>query len=59
MNMLIRTGDSVGVPDISYTEIGPIVLDLKRRTGGAGYALCLVFSDANVSLQSCGAWLGW
>ncbi len=36
MNMLIRTGDSVGVPDISYTEIGPIILDLKRQTEARG-----------------------
>jgi radical SAM protein with 4Fe4S-binding SPASM domain len=36
MNMLIRTGDSVGVPDISYTEIGEIVLDLKRRAEAHG-----------------------
>ncbi len=36
MNMLIRTGDSVGVPDISYTEIGPIILALKAHTEARG-----------------------
>ncbi|MGC9399058.1 MAG: PqqD family peptide modification chaperone [Anaerolineae bacterium] len=36
MNMLIRTGGSVGVPDLSYTEIGEIVLRLKRHAEARG-----------------------
>jgi radical SAM protein with 4Fe4S-binding SPASM domain len=31
MNMVIRTGGAVGVPDISYDRIGEIVLGLKER----------------------------
>jgi radical SAM protein with 4Fe4S-binding SPASM domain len=36
MNMLIHTGDSVGVPDITYTEIGEVVLKLKRHAEARG-----------------------
>ena len=36
MNMVIRTGEAVGVPDISYEEIGDIVLSLKDRTEERG-----------------------
>ena len=36
MNMVIRTGGAVGVPDISYEEIGDIVLALKRRAEDRG-----------------------
>lgn len=36
MNMVIRTGDAVGQPDIGYAEIGPLVLDLKRRAEDKG-----------------------
>jgi radical SAM protein with 4Fe4S-binding SPASM domain len=32
MNMVIRTGGAVGVPDIGYDRIGEIVLALKERT---------------------------
>jgi radical SAM protein with 4Fe4S-binding SPASM domain len=31
MNMVIRTGGAVGQPDIGYSEIGDVVLGLKRR----------------------------
>ena len=36
MNMVIRTGDAVGLPDIGYAEIGPLVLDLKKRAEDRG-----------------------
>lgn len=36
MNMVIRTGDAVGHPDIGYADIGPLVLDLKRRAEDRG-----------------------
>jgi len=36
MNMVIRTGDAVGQPDIGYADIGPLVLDLKRHTEDKG-----------------------
>jgi len=36
MNMVIRTGGAVGVPDISYDEIGDIVLALKERAEELG-----------------------
>ncbi len=36
MNMVIRTGDAVGQPDLGYAEIGPLVLDLKRHTEERG-----------------------
>ena len=36
MNMVIRTGDAVGQPDIGYAEIGPLVLDLKKHTEDKG-----------------------
>lgn len=36
MNMVIRTGDAVGVPDISYDEIGSIVLPLKEHAEACG-----------------------
>ncbi len=36
MNMVIRTGEAVGQPDIGYTEIGPLVLDLKKHAEDKG-----------------------
>ena len=36
MNMVIRTGDAVGVPDVSYDQIGEIVLPLKERAEERG-----------------------
>jgi radical SAM protein with 4Fe4S-binding SPASM domain len=36
MNMVIRTGDAVGQPDIGYAGIGPLVLDLKRHAEDKG-----------------------
>jgi radical SAM protein with 4Fe4S-binding SPASM domain len=36
MNMVIRTGDAVGQPDIGYADIGPLVLDLKKHAEDAG-----------------------
>jgi radical SAM protein with 4Fe4S-binding SPASM domain len=36
MNMVIRTGGAVGVPDITYDQIGEIVLTLKERAEKRG-----------------------
>lgn len=36
MNMVIRTGDAVGQPDIGYADIGPLVLDLKKHAEDKG-----------------------
>ena len=36
MNMVIRTGDAVGQPEIGYADIGPLVLDLKKRAEDKG-----------------------
>jgi len=36
MNMVIRTGGAVGVPDITYTEIGELALSLKARAEEQG-----------------------
>jgi radical SAM protein with 4Fe4S-binding SPASM domain len=36
MNMVIRTGEAVGVPDVSYEEIGGIVTALKARAEDRG-----------------------
>jgi radical SAM protein with 4Fe4S-binding SPASM domain len=36
MNMVIRTGGAVGVPDIGYDQIGEIVLALKERAEERG-----------------------
>ena len=36
MNMVIRTGGAVGVPDISYDQIGEIVMALKERAEERG-----------------------
>jgi len=36
MNMVIRTGGAVGVPDISYDAIGDIVVALKDQTESRG-----------------------
>ncbi len=64
MNMLIHTGGSVGVPDISYTEIGEIVLRLKRHTEVRGMRFvwyspvpyCLFNSVAHgLGAKSCAA----
>jgi radical SAM protein with 4Fe4S-binding SPASM domain len=36
MNMVIRTGEAVGVRDIRYEEIGDVVLPLKEKAEGYG-----------------------
>jgi radical SAM protein with 4Fe4S-binding SPASM domain len=36
MNMVIRTGGAVGVPDVSYSEIGQLALSLKARAEEQG-----------------------
>jgi radical SAM protein with 4Fe4S-binding SPASM domain len=36
MNMVIRTGGAVGVPDVGYDQIGEIVLVLKQRAESHG-----------------------
>jgi len=36
MNMVIRTGGAVGVPDITYSEIGELALSLKARAEEQG-----------------------
>jgi radical SAM protein with 4Fe4S-binding SPASM domain len=36
MNMVIRTGSAVGVPDITYSEIGELALSLKARAEEQG-----------------------
>jgi radical SAM protein with 4Fe4S-binding SPASM domain len=36
MNMVIRTGGAVGVPDVRYDEIGQVVLPLKERAEERG-----------------------
>ena len=36
MNMVIRTGGAVGVPDVDYSRIGEIVVALKERAGSHG-----------------------
>lgn len=36
MNMVIRTGDAVGQPDLGYTQIGELVLDLKAAAEAKG-----------------------
>jgi len=36
MNMVIRTGGAVGVPDVRYDQIGDIVLALKERAEAHG-----------------------
>jgi len=36
MNMVIRTGDAVGMPDVGYDEIGQVVLPLKDRAEERG-----------------------
>jgi radical SAM protein with 4Fe4S-binding SPASM domain len=36
MNMVIRTGGAVGVPDVSYERIGEIVVALKERAESHG-----------------------
>jgi radical SAM protein with 4Fe4S-binding SPASM domain len=36
MNMVIRTGGAVGLPDVNYERIGEIVLSLKERAEGHG-----------------------
>ncbi|UCC63079.1 MAG: radical SAM protein [Anaerolineae bacterium] len=36
MNMVIRTGGAVGVPDISYSEIGELALSLKAHAEEQG-----------------------
>jgi len=36
MNMVIRTGGAVGVPDVSYERIGDIVLALKEQANERG-----------------------
>jgi radical SAM protein with 4Fe4S-binding SPASM domain len=36
MNMVIRTGEAVGVPDVRYDQIGQVVLPLKERAEERG-----------------------
>jgi len=36
MNMVIRTGGAVGVPDVTYTEIGELALSLKAHAEEQG-----------------------
>ena len=64
MNMVIRTGGAVGVPDINYESIGDLALSLKARTEERGMRFvwyspvpyCL-FNPAQHGLgsQSCSA----
>jgi radical SAM protein with 4Fe4S-binding SPASM domain len=64
MNMVIRTGGAVGVPDISYTQIGEIVLALKAHAEARGIRFvwyspvpyCLLNPAAQgLGSQSCAA----
>ncbi|NLF01009.1 MAG: radical SAM protein [Anaerolineales bacterium] len=64
MNMVIRTGGAVGVPDITYERIGEVVLALKERANGYGMRFvwyspvpyCLLNPVANeLGSQSCSA----
>ena len=64
MNMVIRTGGAVGVRDISYSQIGDIVLDLKARAEAHGMRFvwyspvpyCLLNPAAQgLGAQSCAA----
>ena len=64
MNMVIRTGGAVGVTDISYEQIGEIVLTLRERAEGHGMRFvwyspvpyCLLNPAANgLGSQSCAA----
>ena len=64
MNMVIRTGGAVGVPDITYTEIGELALSLKAHAEEQGIRFvwyspvpyCLFNPAANgLGGQSCAA----
>jgi radical SAM protein with 4Fe4S-binding SPASM domain len=64
MNMVIRTGGAVGVPDISYSEIGEIVLRLRAQAESRGIRFvwyspvpyCLLNPAAQgLGSQSCAA----
>lgn len=64
MNMVIRTGGAVGVPDIHYDEIGEVVLRLKQHAEERGMRFvwyspvpyCLFNSVAHgLGSQSCAA----
>lgn len=64
MNMVIRTGGAVGVPDIRYDEIGEVVLPLKQHAEERGMRFvwyspvpyCLFNSVAHgLGSQSCAA----
>ena len=64
MNMVIRTGEAVGVPEIRYDEIGSIVLPLKEHTESHGMRFvwyspvpyCLFNPTAHgLGSQSCAA----
>lgn len=64
MNMVIRTGGAVGVPDITYTEIGELALALKAHAEERGIRFvwyspvpyCLFNPAANgLGGQSCAA----
>jgi radical SAM protein with 4Fe4S-binding SPASM domain len=64
MNMVIRTGGAVGVPDIRYDEIGEVVLPLKQHAEERGIRFvwyspvpyCLFNSVAHgLGSQSCAA----
>jgi len=64
MNMVIRTGGAVGVPDIGYSEIGELIIDFKGRAEDRGMRFvwyspvpyCLFNAPANgLGSQSCAA----
>jgi radical SAM protein with 4Fe4S-binding SPASM domain len=64
MNMVIRTGEAVGVPDVRYEMIGQVVLGLKERAEANGMRfvwyspvpLCLFNAAAHgLGSQGCAA----
>jgi radical SAM protein with 4Fe4S-binding SPASM domain len=64
MNMVIRTGEAVGVPDVRYDTIGQVVLRLKERAEERGMRfvwyspvpLCLFNAAAHgLGSQGCAA----
>jgi radical SAM protein with 4Fe4S-binding SPASM domain len=64
MNMVIRTGGAVGVQDITYTQIGGVVLELRAKAESRGMRFvwyspvpyCLLNPAAQgLGAQSCAA----
>ena len=64
MNMVIRTGGAVGVPDIGYRDIGDLIVELKNHTEERDMRFvwyspvpyCLFNAPANgLGSQSCAA----